>query len=196
MPVLAALLALAAMALLSGGLHLDGLADTADALMARDHDAAERARRDPGLGTGGVLALLFVISIDAVALAFLATTSGGLAAGLACVAAGAASRAVPVIVARLAAGRATGSGFGAWFVGRVSRFSVAAAVITAVVVIGVAGWLGGWAIGVGGATGLAIGAALGLGIVRLRGQVDGDVFGASVELAVAATLVACAVLAS
>ena len=164
--------------------------------MARDHDAAERARRDPGLGTGGVLALVFVVSIDAVALAYLATIAGGLAAGLACVVAGAASRAVPVILARLAAGRATGSGFGAWFVGRVSRFSVAAAAITAVVVIGVVGWLGGvrrrrwWR---GGTRRSA--SALGLGIVRLRGQVDGDVFGASVELAVAATLVACAVIA-
>src|SRR6266853_580866 len=43
-PVLASLLAIAAMTALTGALHLDGLADTADALLAPDPTTAERAR--------------------------------------------------------------------------------------------------------------------------------------------------------
>ena len=39
-PTLAAIAAVAALAVLSGGLHLDGLADTADALLASDRVVA------------------------------------------------------------------------------------------------------------------------------------------------------------
>ena len=109
------------------------------------------ARRDPRLGTGGALALLFVLAIDAIALTYLAAISGGAAAGLACVAAGAASRAVPVVVARLDARRSTGSGFGAWFVGlRLDGFGGCGrdVALGAIVAVGMAGGaalaIGGW----------------------------------------------------
>jgi adenosylcobinamide-GDP ribazoletransferase len=58
------------LAIITGGLHLDGLADTADALGAR----ADRARaleilRDSRIGGFGALALIFVIGLKATALA-------------------------------------------------------------------------------------------------------------------------------
>jgi cobalamin synthase len=137
-----------------------------------------------------------VVSIQATALTYLAVVWGGVAAGLAGVAAGAVSRAAPVVVARLAAGQATGTGFGAWFVGHVSRTSVAVAAIGALSAIVALGVVGGADIALGGLAGWGIGVGLGLAIVRLRGQVDGDALGASVELTVAATLVLCVVLGS
>ena len=48
----AAISALAIVAILSGGLHLDGLADTSDALAA-PAGAADRARTDPRAGIFG-----------------------------------------------------------------------------------------------------------------------------------------------
>ena len=57
------------LAAVSGGLHLDGLADTADALVAPDAYAAERAREDPSVGPGGAVALLVVLGAEVAALA-------------------------------------------------------------------------------------------------------------------------------
>jgi adenosylcobinamide-GDP ribazoletransferase len=67
---LRSLIAVAALALMSGGIHLDGLADTADALAA----GSERARalaimRDSRIGTFGALALIFTIALKVAALA-------------------------------------------------------------------------------------------------------------------------------
>src|SRR3954462_4187346 len=60
-PRVGAVAAIAAMAVATGALHLDGLADTADAVMARDRDSAERARKDPRGGAGGVVGLGIVL---------------------------------------------------------------------------------------------------------------------------------------
>jgi adenosylcobinamide-GDP ribazoletransferase len=68
-PIVSALIALAAMAILTGGMHEDGLADTADGFGG----GATRGRklelmRDSRLGTYGALALLFAILLKAAAL--------------------------------------------------------------------------------------------------------------------------------
>lgn len=56
------------MAALSGGLHLDGLADTADGfLSARPRDRVLEIMRDSRIGTMGVLALSLVLSIKVAA---------------------------------------------------------------------------------------------------------------------------------
>jgi adenosylcobinamide-GDP ribazoletransferase len=61
-PTLTAFLLIAAWAAISGGLHLDGLADSGDGLFLRGN--AERrlaAMRDPHLGSFGLLALVLVV---------------------------------------------------------------------------------------------------------------------------------------
>lgn len=68
-PIVAAVLALAAMAFLTGGLHEDGLADAADGF-GGGKDAAGRLAimRDSRLGTFGGLGLVFVVLLKAAAL--------------------------------------------------------------------------------------------------------------------------------
>jgi adenosylcobinamide-GDP ribazoletransferase len=54
----------------TGGLHLDGVADTADALGARsDRNRALEILRDSHIGSFGTLALIFIISLKALAIA-------------------------------------------------------------------------------------------------------------------------------
>ena len=55
------MLIVAAWALATGAIHLDGLADSADALGAHDREQRLAIMRDPRLGSFGVLALVFVI---------------------------------------------------------------------------------------------------------------------------------------
>ena len=110
------------MAVASGAVHLDGLADTTDALLARDAAQAEIARKDPAIGSGGVVALVLVLAIQVAALASLAVLPGGsgpVVAGLACIAAGAVSRALPVVVVLLRGDAVGRVGLGAWFAERV-----------------------------------------------------------------------------
>ena len=192
-PPPAAILAVAAMAILSGGLHLDGLADTADALVAVGPDAAERARKDPAVGAGGAAALILVLGLEVATLTLLVTGSGPLYAAITCVVAGAVSRMVPVVLVRLAGSRASAGGLGAWFAGRTTNADAAVAVATGLAVT-IAGGLaiGAPALLVGGLVGGIGGVTLGLGLVRARNQLDGDLLGASVELGFAATVLATA----
>lgn len=61
-PLMAAILVVAAQIMLTGGLHEDGLADTADGLGGgRDKDHALAIMRDSRLGTYGTLALLLSV---------------------------------------------------------------------------------------------------------------------------------------
>lgn len=92
-PEICALLALACMALLTGALHEDGLADLADGLGAADREKRLAIMADSRLGTYGALALIFSVGLRTAALASL---PGPLTAAAALVAAGALSRAVTV----------------------------------------------------------------------------------------------------
>lgn len=57
------------LAALTGGLHLDGLADTADGFFSRrGREEALRIMKDSHIGTWGVLALFFVLGLKALAL--------------------------------------------------------------------------------------------------------------------------------
>jgi adenosylcobinamide-GDP ribazoletransferase len=194
-PLVSAPLALAAMVVLSGALHLDGLADTADALLAVDPASAERARKDPALGPGGATALLLVLALEAGSLATLAVDAGGLAAGVACVVAGSVSRALAVVVALAGRDRAS-DGWGGGFARRASPGAAAVAGATAGAVIVGAATLGFRAPAVGGVAGAAIGLGLGWWILRARMRLDGDALGATVELGFCACLVASAVTAA
>ncbi|HOT28362.1 MAG TPA: adenosylcobinamide-GDP ribazoletransferase [Candidatus Ozemobacteraceae bacterium] len=66
-------LAVAMLAVLSGGLHLDGLADTADGFFSsRTPDRILEIMRDSRIGSMGVLALALVLGLKAAAIAELA----------------------------------------------------------------------------------------------------------------------------
>jgi len=203
-PALAAILAIGVMALVSGGLHLDGLADTVDALLAPDPARAEAARTDPAIGAGGAVALIVVLGTQAAALVSLVEASAGtstaggawLAAG-AIVIASAVGRALPVVAAavrRRSAPPPVTDGFGAWFVARVTRRDVGnASAVTVVLVVVI--WLltGDPAVVVGAGAGALIGAISLVAIATRRGGLDGDGFGATVEVTVAAVLLATAI---
>lgn len=87
---------LAAMALVTGGLHEDGLADTADGLGGADRQARLDAMRDSRIGVYGTLALVFVILMKAGGLGALAFGDPGQGAVL--IAAAAMSRATLAVV--------------------------------------------------------------------------------------------------
>jgi adenosylcobinamide-GDP ribazoletransferase len=192
---LSSLLALAVVAVVTGALHLDGLADTADALLAPDRERAERARKDPAIGPGGAVALLIVVAIEASALAAIATAAGSWPAGGALLIAVVASRTLAVLIAAIERSRVAPGGFGAWFAARVRPLAaLGAAIIAALIGAAVALLIGAVGIAVGGLVGTVLGLAIGVVIVRWRRQLDGDGLGAVVELTVAAVLVATAVV--
>ena len=96
--LLLALLALALSTLLSGALHEDGLADSADGLFGgRDREHALAIMKDSRIGAYGVIALLLSFGLRAAALTALVTLSAAPAlAPLALLAAAALSRAFMV----------------------------------------------------------------------------------------------------
>lgn len=73
--VLRSILTVGLLAALSGGLHLDGLADSADGfLSARPKERILEIMRDSRIGTMGVLALVFLLAVKVSALAELSGT--------------------------------------------------------------------------------------------------------------------------
>jgi adenosylcobinamide-GDP ribazoletransferase len=193
--LLAAALAIGALALLTGGLHLDGLADSADGLgsrRARDEALAIMRRSD--VGPFGVAALVFTVLVQVTALA---TVHPGWP--------GAAALAVAAVTGRVAVVLATGpdtpaarpDGFGALVAGvTTARARVTAAgVPLAVVAVAAVASQGLYPAvrGVAAITAGLLAADLLRRLARRRlGGMTGDVFGAQVELATATVLVALA----
>lgn len=187
--VLAVLLVMA-LAWSTRALHLDGLADTADALGSGA--PAERAlaiARKSDIGPFGVVTLALNLLLQVACITTLiphAWISMGLALGtsrlcitLACV------RGVPA---------ARPDGLGATVAGTVPRTAVIAEVIVwFVVCLAIAPRLGTWWVGPAAAVfGLAVGAAVIRLACRRLGGITGDVLGAIAELSASAVLVALA----
>jgi adenosylcobinamide-GDP ribazoletransferase len=190
-PLPGAVLAMAVLAIASGALHLDGLADTADALAAPNPEAAERARTDPRVGAAGVVAIVLVLAVDAAALADVAAGSS-LVAAAALVGAVAASRAAATLVP-FVAGNAR-PGFGQWFADRTTPVESAVASGAALVFAVIGAMLAQSIVpAVAGGAALAGGLLAAIVIGRLRGGLDGDACGAAIELALAAGLIAATV---
>ncbi|MEV8305909.1 adenosylcobinamide-GDP ribazoletransferase [Streptomyces flavidovirens] len=193
-PLLAAVASAAVPAALTRGLHLDGLADTADGLgSGKPADEALRIMKQSDIGPFGVITLLFVLLAQVAALREL------YAAGWAH---GAAGAAVSAVAARLALTLASRTGVPA---ARPDGLGAAVAgTVPAGAAFAVAGLVA--AVGAGGAGALfgpydalrhaaAVLAALGAAQVLLRhcvrrfGGVTGDVFGGVAETAATAALV-------
>jgi adenosylcobinamide-GDP ribazoletransferase len=180
-PLLAGALATALLALLTGALHLDGLADTLDGLAAVSPRAAARARKDPRVGPAGAAGLILVLLVETVSIAALARIPQ--AAAWALVVAGAASRGTTAASAPWMPRDTTG--FGAWFARGTSRPEAVVAAITATGIAVLSPAPG----KVAGAAGALVGIGTLILLGRRFGVVSGDVFGASIELSFAAVLV-------
>src|SRR5687767_41058 len=96
-PLLAALLTVAAWKLVTGGLHLDGLADCLDGLVGRDPDHRLAIMRDSRIGAFGAIGLILFLMLEIVALAELAPA----VRGSALLAAPVIARATPAMLGRL-----------------------------------------------------------------------------------------------
>ena len=196
-PAVGAVLAVGVLAVLTRGLHLDGLADTADGLgPLRERERALQVMRQGDVGPFGVVSLVLVLLLQVACLTALLTVDGGeLALWLS------------VVTARIAMARtglpavpfAEGSSLGRMVAGTVS-----------------APWLLGCVLLLAGALVLATGvdlrlaaelagsAAAGLLAAELMfrrarrrlGGATGDVMGAMGEVATTATLLAAAVALS
>ncbi len=190
-PLVVGLLAVGTIALGSRGLHVDGLSDVADSLTAsHDRDRSLEVMKGGTAGPAGVATLVVVLGLQAASIAALVGTDAApfVVGAVVCL-----SRAALSICCVAGVAPARDSGLATSFAGTVSRL---AAFLTWLLVLGV---------GVGLAVvadlpwwrGLVLGIALLAGTLlvlerclRRHGGVTGDCFGASIEIALTAGLVA------
>lgn len=185
--VIAALVALTLLALLTRGLHLDGLADTADALGSgrRGADALAVMRRGD-VGPFGVITLVLVLLLDAAGLALAISTGRGT---LALVGGMVVSRLALAWTAREGIPAARNEGLGAAVAGVVRPWPLVAVTALVVAVLAAMTVLDD-DLTVGFVPHTLVAAALALGVsqllvaraVRRSGGVTGDVMGAAVEV--------------
>src|SRR5689334_17222143 len=129
---IAALLGLAAGAVLTGVLHLDGLADTADAFGATTRERALEIMRDHAVGAYGTVVVVLDLGLKAAARSVLASRHAALRYA---VCATAAARAVPVVLsAAVPYARASGVGNAVQRTG-IPRVIVAVAIAIALAIV-------------------------------------------------------------
>jgi adenosylcobinamide-GDP ribazoletransferase len=188
-PFVAAALAVGVAALVTGAMHLDALADTADALGATRRDQALAIMRDSRIGSFGATALALDLLVRVGCVAALVDRGHVLAA---LVAAGALSRAVsPPLASVLPYPRVEG-GSGSVLTGRTSRAAAGAAVGLGAALALLAWWpTGAWLV----VTAAFVAVALGLCYRRWLGGATGDCLGAATELCETAVLVVAVALA-
>jgi len=187
-PLLAAALVVGLWALLTGGLHLDGLADAADGLGGGwSREQALAIMRDTRTGAFGVVAVALVLALKIAALAGLPAGVGWRAVLLA----PALARATPLLLARLCApARADGAGHAFALAARPGA-GVAGSLLPPALALGL--------FGLPGLAPVALAALATLGFAaylrRRLGGLTGDCLGALVEAAEALVLATVAMLA-
>ena len=195
---LPALIGLGALALVTGGLHLDGLADLADGFGARRDPAGTLAvMRDSTVGAFAVIALVFVLAVQAWSLTLSISRHHGTVSLIVAVVAG---RLAVTLACAAKTSAARPEGLGALVVRSVPRPRAALALLLGLVVAVLAGRFDyhGGRLGESGHAVLALLAGLVVadGLRRLAarriGGLNGDVLGAMVETATAVTLLVMA----
>jgi adenosylcobinamide-GDP ribazoletransferase len=180
--LLSAVLAIGTLAALTGGLHLDGLADLADGLGSRRPAGDALAiMKKSDIGPFGVVALVLILLVQVAALARAESAGRGT---ITVVAAVVTSRLAMTAACRRGVPAARGSGLGALVAGSVPRPVVAGLVLADLAAAAAFGWV--FAVGV--AAGLAVCAGLTALAVRRLGGITGDVLGAIAETTMAACL--------
>jgi adenosylcobinamide-GDP ribazoletransferase len=192
-----AVLAIAALAVLTRGLHLDGLADTADGLgPLRARERSLEVMRQSDIGPFGVATLVLTLLLQVACLAALLPADGGWLALW-----------TAVVAARLAMARtglpgvriAEGSSLGTLVAGTVSTAWFAGCLLVLAGLIGGAAVLSedlplGAQLGGSAVVGLLAAEVLHRRARARLGGVTGDVMGAMAETATAATLLVAAVV--
>ena len=193
--LLAATLAIGVLALLTGGLHLDGLADTTDGLGSRrPRDEALAIMRRSDIGPFGVAALIFVLLLQITALA---TVSPGWPAAAAVAAAAVTGRVAVVLATGPGSPPARPGGFGALVAGATTAPArVAAAVLLLALVCGTAALAWGLVPALRGAAAVLAGLLAADVLRRIAkrrlGGMTGDVFGALIEVSTTTVLLVLA----
>jgi adenosylcobinamide-GDP ribazoletransferase len=175
-PLVAAAVAVALELVVTGALHVDGLADSADGLAGRDRDHALAIMRDHAVGTYGACALILDLVAKTAALAHLDAI-------LPVVGAFALSRAAALPLAAALPYARPGEGTGRLLAERLTVRSAAAAVLVAAAIAVAAGIAHAIAA-------LVVVTAAVYALARRRlGGVTGDVMGAAIELTATVGLV-------
>jgi adenosylcobinamide-GDP ribazoletransferase len=188
-PLAVGMLGVGALALGSRAFHLDGLADTADALTASyDRERSLEVMKSGSAGPAGVAAIVVVLGVQSIALGVLISSGTGLAVAgvLVCF-----SRVALTITCARGVPAARPDGLGAATAHSVPRsiavmsWSAAAAIAAAVAEYSGGTW---WHVVIGFAVAAAVVALLVVRAVRRLGGVTGDIYGAAIEVALAILL--------
>jgi adenosylcobinamide-GDP ribazoletransferase len=199
-PLTASVLAVGSLALLTRGLHLDGLADLADGLASgKPGPAALDVMRRPDIGALGAVTLVLTLLLQVAALSQAESAGYGR---------GAAALITAVVTGRLAitwacrrgVPAARPDGLGALVAGSVrpvtaaaaSVVTLAAAAAAAAIWPALAGGAPGWTLPLAVAAGLSVAFGVQRHAVRRLGGITGDVLGALAEIAMTVTLVVAA----
>ncbi len=182
-PMVAAVLVVAGWKAVTGGIHLDGLADLLDGLAVGDRSRRLAIMRDSRIGVFGAVGLIFAVSIATVAVSELSDPGRASVLLLAPLV----GRTAPLLAGAWLRAATPGLGLGAGFVAGLSRGAGACWAVATLLV--------GWALlGPAGTVlvvvGLVSAIAVALGASRRLGGVTGDVLGAVVEVAELGVLVA------
>ncbi|WP_017557751.1 adenosylcobinamide-GDP ribazoletransferase [Nocardiopsis baichengensis] len=196
-PPLAAALAVGLIAVLTRGLHLDGLADLADGLgSGKPADAALQIMKRSDIGPFGVITLVLVLLIQVTALA--QVSAAGLFAGAAAlVAAAAAGRLAITLACTPTVPSARPDGLGAHVAGTVPHAAAAASAVGTLLLASLFGAVHSLGAALALPFAAALGAAASLPLLlharRRLGGITGDVLGALCETSATVALVAAAI---
>ena len=174
------------LAILTRGIHLDGLADLADGLGSGwDRERALAVMRRGDVGPMGVVTLVITVTVQAAAIGSVLQDLRGalLVAALICC-----SRAALAVACRTGVPAARPDGLGAAVAGTVPTPEAVAIWLGVLMVLGTQTWVG----AVAGVAAVLATLALVHRAVRRLGGVTGDVLGAAVEVALTTMLVVLA----